>query len=486
MRRDYVVDDPHAFRMPLQIRSTLAQHLHVNKNRHVYELVLYELLVTLAIKLIIFLLLIIAVKCQEKDISEEESLEAQLENNKLLLWKIRDKLNSFHNDRHKFKRSAGKNLRNRLARGTFLRMDPNRRTFSSQVLAKKMAEESLRSPKMQETLKRLTEVRSAEGHRKHSGSIVSKVKARRDDKLKLPDKSVKSSRGLLKLDVKRSDVDCTADRTRIFNPSLVAEQSNALSRHTRHTFPLLEKLYNSQFNDLLRRNFAATTDNYLGPYLGSRDKIYYGAEQKINKDPIELNSVDLFENNYKNELLKNWNDFPFLLGKKSVPENIFNSTDKSVEKESKHVKAKVEKVNNGDPTCETKEVAREILNRIIEELEELKNDRNKSFYGEVNHHKLNVKIKKQKLIKTINHRGFLNETWNVTGQSFYGFDAPFSLTAINCHTKSLASFIGTCKTCNGNDMIQGIWTTIHEPHDCRYFSIAINSYNDIFRRIKKN
>lgn len=119
----------------------------------------------------IFLLLIIAVKCQEKDISEEESLEAQLENNKLLLWKIRDKLNSFHNDRHKFKRSVGKNLKNRHARGTFLRMDPNRRTFSSQVLAKKMAEESLRSPKMQETLKRLTEVRSAEGHRKVKKSV---------------------------------------------------------------------------------------------------------------------------------------------------------------------------------------------------------------------------------------------------------------------------------------------------------------------------
>lgn len=144
----------------------------------------------------------------------------------------------------------------------------------------------------------------------------------------------------------------------------------------------MDKLYNSQFNDLLRRNLAATTDNYLGPYLGPRDKIYYGSGQKINKDPIELNSVDLFENNYNSELLKNWDDFPFLLGKKSVPENIFNSTDKSVEKGSKHVKAKVEKVSNGDPTCETKEVAREILNRIIEELEELKIDRNKSFYGE--------------------------------------------------------------------------------------------------------
>ncbi|KAH0539708.1 hypothetical protein KQX54_007452 [Cotesia glomerata] len=513
----------------------------------------------LSLKLIIFLLLIIAVKCQEKDISEEESLEAQLENNKLLLSKIRDKLNSFHHDRHKFKRSVAKN---RHARGTFLRMDPNRRTFSSQVLAKKMAEESLRSPKMQETLKRLTEVRSAEGHRKvkksvpahsqkhknlkkkshkplakkkkarhsdklkkpghkrskgsskskHSGSIVSKVKDRRDiDKLKLPDKSVKSSRGLLKLDVKRSDVDCTVDRTRIFNPSLVAEQSsNALSRHTRHTFPLLDKFYNRQFNDLLRQNLVGTTDNYLSPYLGPRDKIYYRSRQAINKDPIELNSVDLFDSNYNSELLKNWDDFPFILGKKSVSEEIQNSTAKSVEKGNKHgVKAKVEKVINGDPTCETKEVAKEILNRIIEELEELKIDRNKSFYGEgspcnvsgnwisvqagvqleittVNRHKLDVKIKKQNFIKTINHRGFLNETWNVTGQSFFGFDAPFSLTAINCHTKSLASFIGTCKTCNGNDMIQGIWTTIHEPHDCRYFSIAINSYNDIFRRIKKN
>lgn len=225
-----------------------------------------------------------------------------------------------------------------------------------------------------------------------------------NDKLKSSDESIKSSRGLLKTDVKRNDGDCTVDRPRISNsvknsllPDAEPHDYN-FPRRTRHTYPLdklpihLDNRYRKQYDEFL--NNLGSTENYIfNPYfIPAHEKIYYKPRYD-KRDPIELNSVDLFDNNYNvnynNEYLKNF-------GEKSVTERsltptselFVNSTDnlslgKVNENKINRAKFKMNETFRDDGTArETKEIARQILNKIIEELEELKIDHNKSYHRE--------------------------------------------------------------------------------------------------------
>ncbi|KAL2728986.1 MATH and LRR domain-containing protein PFE0570w [Vespula squamosa] len=155
---------------------------------------------------------------------------------------------------------------------------------------------------------------------------------------------------------------------------------------------------------------------------------------------------------------------------------------------------------------ETKEVADQILNRIVDELEEIKMDHSTDknneglpckLTGSWVANKAGVRLDMQVLNKSIIvtlanlipqplHGGLLNTTWNVTGHAPFRHGAPFSLLAYDNHTKTLAIFsiIGSCKVCQGIDTIQGVWSVANEPRDCRNFQMAIGIFNDIFRRTK--
>nr|XP_050854725.1 uncharacterized protein LOC127065849 isoform X1 [Vespula vulgaris] len=161
-------------------------------------------------------------------------------------------------------------------------------------------------------------------------------------------------------------------------------------------------------------------------------------------------------------------------------------------------------VNIAVAVNETKEVADQILNRIVDELEEIKMDHTTDKNNEglpckltgswVTNKagvRLDMKVLNKSIIVTLAnlipqplHEGLLNTTWNVTGHAPFRHGAPFSLLAYDNHTKTLAIFVGSCKVCQGIDTIQGVWSVAHEPRDCRNFQMAIGIFNDIFRRTK--
>ncbi|EZA59128.1 hypothetical protein X777_15769 [Ooceraea biroi] len=154
---------------------------------------------------------------------------------------------------------------------------------------------------------------------------------------------------------------------------------------------------------------------------------------------------------------------------------------------------------------ETKEVANQILEKIIDELEEIKSDRateDEQIEGlpcklsgswvttqgglridmKVTNHTINVTL--ARLSPPSAHQGLLDPTWNLTGYAPFAAGGPFSLVAVDNRTKSLAVFAGACRVCQGIDTIAGVWSIAHSPQNCRDFQIATSIYNDIFRRTK--
>ncbi|XP_072755295.1 uncharacterized protein [Anoplolepis gracilipes] len=154
---------------------------------------------------------------------------------------------------------------------------------------------------------------------------------------------------------------------------------------------------------------------------------------------------------------------------------------------------------------ETKEVANRILEKIVDELEEIKSDRateNEQREGlpckisgswvttqggvridmKVANCTINVTL--AKLSPMPAYQSLLDLTWNLTGYAPFVVGGPFSLFAINNRTKSLAVFAGACRVCQGIDTIVGVWSVAHNPLDCEDFQISTNVYNDIFRRTK--
>ncbi|XP_032686684.1 uncharacterized protein LOC116851426 [Odontomachus brunneus] len=153
---------------------------------------------------------------------------------------------------------------------------------------------------------------------------------------------------------------------------------------------------------------------------------------------------------------------------------------------------------------ETKEVANQILEKIMDELEEIRSDRPENEQIEGLPCKISgswvttqggVRIDMKVTNRTINatlaklsppptHQGLLDPTWNLTGYAPFAPGAPFSLVAIDNRTKSLAVFAGACRVCQGIDTIAGVWSIAHSPQDCRDFQIATSIYNDVFRRTR--
>ncbi|XP_024939512.1 uncharacterized protein LOC107266474 isoform X2 [Cephus cinctus] len=153
---------------------------------------------------------------------------------------------------------------------------------------------------------------------------------------------------------------------------------------------------------------------------------------------------------------------------------------------------------------ETKEVASQILNKIIDELEELKIDRSKTEQKEglpckltgswvtiqagvridmrVTNHTISVSL--GILTPQPSYEGLLNTTWNVTGHAPFKRGGPFVLIATDNHTKTLAVFIGACRVCQGIDTIEGMWTVSREPRDCRDFQMATSIFHEILRRTR--
>ncbi|XP_014485514.1 PREDICTED: uncharacterized protein LOC106750024 [Dinoponera quadriceps] len=111
---------------------------------------------------------------------------------------------------------------------------------------------------------------------------------------------------------------------------------------------------------------------------------------------------------------------------------------------------------------ETKEVANQILEKIVDELEEIRSDRpeNEQIEGlpckisgswvttqggvridmQVTNHTINATL--AKLSPPPVHQGLLDPAWNLTGYAPFAPGAPFSLVAVDNRTKSLAVFAG--------------------------------------------
>ncbi|CAL7949955.1 unnamed protein product [Xylocopa violacea] len=153
---------------------------------------------------------------------------------------------------------------------------------------------------------------------------------------------------------------------------------------------------------------------------------------------------------------------------------------------------------------DTKEVANQILDTIMEELEELKTDRSKnnkreglpcrlsgSWSTAQAGVKLDMRVVNRTIIVTLSdlttqrlHESLLNATWNVSGHVPFKRGSPFTLTATDNNTNSLAVFVGSCRVCQGIDTIAGVWSIARQPKDCRDFQVATSVFNDIFRKTK--
>ncbi|KAG7203304.1 hypothetical protein KM043_010394 [Ampulex compressa] len=171
---------------------------------------------------------------------------------------------------------------------------------------------------------------------------------------------------------------------------------------------------------------------------------------------------------------------------------------------SKEVVANDRRANITATVNETKEVASQILSRVIDELEELKLDRSKNhrreglpcrLSGSWKTSQAGVRIDMKIVNRSISailedllprpeHRVLLDTSWNVTGHAPFKRGGPFSLFATNNHTNSVAAFVGACRVCQGIDTITGVWSVAREPSDCRDLQMATGVYNDIFRKTK--
>ncbi|XP_076392359.1 uncharacterized protein LOC100881778 isoform X2 [Megachile rotundata] len=146
---------------------------------------------------------------------------------------------------------------------------------------------------------------------------------------------------------------------------------------------------------------------------------------------------------------------------------------------------------------DTKEIATQILDTIMEELEELKLDRSKNNKREGSWStaqagvKLDMRVANRTIIVTVSelatprfHESLLNGTWNVSGHAPFKRGSPFTLIATDNNTKSIAVFVGACRVCQGVDTIAGVWSVARQPKDCRDFQVATSVFNDIFRKTK--
>nr|XP_033338349.1 uncharacterized protein LOC117227326 [Megalopta genalis] len=160
--------------------------------------------------------------------------------------------------------------------------------------------------------------------------------------------------------------------------------------------------------------------------------------------------------------------------------------------------------NSSDTVHDTKEIASQVLDTIMEELQELKLDGSKndkkeglpcrlsgSWSTAQAGVKLNMKVVNHNIIVTFSdiaspryHESLLNGTWNVSGHAPLKRGSPFTLTATDNTTNSMAVFIGACKVCQGIDTIAGVWSIARSPKDCRDFQVATSVFNDIFRKSK--
>ncbi|XP_046753137.1 uncharacterized protein LOC124416253 [Diprion similis] len=153
---------------------------------------------------------------------------------------------------------------------------------------------------------------------------------------------------------------------------------------------------------------------------------------------------------------------------------------------------------------ETKAVASQILNEIIDELEELKLENPKderkeglpcrltgSWVTTRAGVRIDMEVTNHSVRASLDHltpppisEGLLNVTWNVTGFAPFQRGGPFTLLATDNHTKTLAVFVGACKVCQGIDTIEGSWTVSREPRDCRDFQMSSSIFNEMFRRTR--
>ncbi|XP_076637412.1 uncharacterized protein LOC143349774 isoform X2 [Colletes latitarsis] len=160
-------------------------------------------------------------------------------------------------------------------------------------------------------------------------------------------------------------------------------------------------------------------------------------------------------------------------------------------------KIKSHNVNISIAMHDTKEVAGQLLDTIMEELEEMKLDRGKNNKREGSWSttqagmKLDLKVVNHTITVTVSdlvsprfHESLLNGTWNVTGHAPFKRGSPFTLIATDNHTSSLAVFVGACRVCQGIDTIAGVWSVARPPKDCRDFQVATSVFNDIFRKTK--
>ncbi|KZC06586.1 hypothetical protein WN55_10497 [Dufourea novaeangliae] len=153
---------------------------------------------------------------------------------------------------------------------------------------------------------------------------------------------------------------------------------------------------------------------------------------------------------------------------------------------------------------ETKEVASQLLDTIMEELAELKLGHSKSDEKEglpcrlsgswstaQAGVKLDMKVVNRIITVTLSdltaprfHESLLNGTWNVSGHAPFKRGSPFTLIATDNTTSSMAVFVGACRVCQGIDTIAGVWSIGRSPKDCRDFQVATSVFNDIFRKTK--
>ncbi|CAK9822501.1 hypothetical protein ANTRET_LOCUS1027 [Anthophora retusa] len=153
---------------------------------------------------------------------------------------------------------------------------------------------------------------------------------------------------------------------------------------------------------------------------------------------------------------------------------------------------------------DTKEVANQILDTIMEELEELKTDRSQnnkreglpcrlsgSWSTAQAGVKLDMRVVNRTIIVTLSdltppryHESLLNGTWNVSGNVPFKRGSPFTLIATDSASNSLAVFVGTCRVCQGVDTIAGVWSVARQPKGCNDFQVATTVFNDIFRKTK--
>ncbi|OAD62662.1 hypothetical protein WN48_07014 [Eufriesea mexicana] len=153
---------------------------------------------------------------------------------------------------------------------------------------------------------------------------------------------------------------------------------------------------------------------------------------------------------------------------------------------------------------DTKEVANQILDTIMEELEELKEDKLKdnkkeglpcrlsgSWSTAQAGVKLDMRVVNRTIIVTLSdlasprlHESLLNGTWNVSGHVPFKRGSPFTLIATNNNTNSIAVFVGACRVCQGIDTIAGVWSVARQPNGCKDFQVSTSVFNDIFRKTK--